>query len=95
MCRQVAQSSRENVDHLQFSRNQFGTRHICEINETELRTNCDINDTLRDYIASKLNKRRSGERRETMPRMSHDYRASVLNYMQLCRQRFVKSASPI
>ena len=39
----------------QLSRNHFETRHICEINQTELRTNCDINETLRDYIASKLN----------------------------------------
>ena len=39
----------------QFSRNHFGTRHICEINKTELRTYCDINETLCDSIASKLN----------------------------------------
>ena len=39
----------------QNGRNHFGTRHICEINKTELRTNCDINETLRDNIASKLN----------------------------------------
>ena len=43
------------ADPSQFSRNHFGTRHICEINKTELRTNCDINETLRDNIASKLN----------------------------------------
>ena len=86
MCRKVAQSSRENFEHVQkilcdkipcqmvakssrlsrtrrelvadpsqFSRNHFGTGHICEINKTELRTNCDINETLRDNIASKLN----------------------------------------
>ena len=80
MCRQVAQSSHENFDHVQkfyatkilakwsqshrelvadpsqFSRNHFGTRHICEINKTGLRANYDINKTLRDNIASKLNK---------------------------------------
>ena len=85
MCRQVAQSSRENFEHVQkfyatkfltlvakssrvsrtrrelvadpsqFSRNRFGKQHICEINKTELRTNCDINETLRDNIASKFN----------------------------------------
>ena len=38
----------------QFSRNDFGTRHICEINKTKLRANCDINETLGDNIASKL-----------------------------------------
>ena len=42
------------VDPSQFSRDHFGTRHICEINKTELRTNCDINETLRDNIAIKL-----------------------------------------
>ena len=82
MCRQVAQSSRENFEHVQkfyatkflakwsqshrgcletvadpsqFSRNHFGTRHICEISKTKLRINRDINETLRDSIASKLN----------------------------------------
>ena len=86
MCRQVAQSSRENFEHVQkiyatkfprkivakssrvsqtsrelvtdlsqFSRNHFGTRHICEINKNELRTNCVITKTLRDNIGSKLN----------------------------------------
>ena len=39
----------------QFSRNHFGTQHICEINKTELRTNFNINETLRNNIASKLN----------------------------------------
>ena len=39
----------------QFSRRHFGTRHICEIIKTKLRINCDINETLRDNIASKLN----------------------------------------
>ena len=39
----------------QFSRNHFGTQHICETIKTELRTNCDVNETLRDNIASKLN----------------------------------------
>ena len=82
MCRQVAQSSRENFEHVQkfyatkflakwsqssrvsrnrrkldadpskFSRNHFGTGHICEIIKTKLRINCDINETLRDNIAS-------------------------------------------
>ena len=33
-----------------------------------------------------LTKRCSGERRETVARTSHDYRASILNYSQLCRQ---------
>ena len=85
MCRQVAQSSRENLNMFkivcdkiprkmvakssrmsrtrrelvanssQFSRNHSGTRHICDMNKTELRSNCDINETLRDNIASKLN----------------------------------------
>ena len=48
-CREVV------ADPSQFSRNHFGKGHICEINKTELRTNCDINKTLRDNIASKLN----------------------------------------
>ena len=52
----VSQTLRELVaDPSQFSRNHFETRHICEINNTELRTNCDTNETLRDDIASKLN----------------------------------------
>ena len=52
----VSRTRRELVaDPSQFSRNHFGTGHICEINKTELRANCDINETLRDKIASKLN----------------------------------------
>ena len=58
----VAKSSRMSrtrreivADPSQFSRNHFGTGHICEINKTELRTNCDINETLCDNIARKLN----------------------------------------
>ena len=52
----VYRTRRELVTDLsQFSCNHFGTRHICEINKTELRTNCDINETLRDNIASELN----------------------------------------
>ena len=52
----VSRTRRELVaDPAQFSRNLFGTRHFCEINKTELRTNCDINETLHDNIASKLN----------------------------------------
>ena len=52
----VSRTRRELVaDPSQFSRNHFGTGHICEINKTELRANCDINKTLRDNIASKLN----------------------------------------
>ena len=58
----VAKSSRVSrtrhelgADPSQLSRNHFGTRRICEINKTELRTNCDINETLRAYIASELN----------------------------------------
>ena len=58
----VAKSSRVSrarrglvADPSQFSRNHIGTRHICEINKTELRTNCDINEAIRDNIASKLN----------------------------------------
>ena len=96
----VSRTRRERVaDPSQFSRNHFGIRHICEINKTELRTNCDINETLRDNIASKLSyifcKRCSGERHETVARTSHDYRATILNYSQLCRQRFVKRVPPI
>ena len=53
---QVSQNRRELVaDPSQFSGNHFGTRHICEINKTELRTNCGINEMLRDNIASKIN----------------------------------------
>ena len=59
----VAKSSRMSrnrrelvADPSQFSRNYFGSRHICEINKTKLRINCDINETLCDNIASKLNK---------------------------------------
>ena len=52
----VSNPSRTFADPSQFSRNHFGTRRICGINKTELRTNYDINETLRDYIASKLNK---------------------------------------
>ena len=52
----VSRTRRELVtDPSQFSRNHFGTQHICEINKTELRTNGDINETLRDNITSKLN----------------------------------------
>ena len=52
----VSRNRRELVaDPSQFSRNHFGTRHICEIIKTKLRINCDINETLRDDIASKLN----------------------------------------
>ena len=52
----VSRSRRELVaDPSQFSRNHFGTRHICEIIKTKLRINWDINETLRDDIASKLN----------------------------------------
>ena len=51
----VSNPSRTCRRPLQFSRSHFGTRRICEINKTELRTICDINETLRDYIASKLN----------------------------------------
>ena len=52
----MSRNRRELVaDPSQFSRNHFGTRHICEINKTKFRTNCDINETLRDNIASKLN----------------------------------------
>ena len=32
--------------------------------------------------------------RETVARTSHDYRVSILNYSQLCRQRFVKRVPP-
>ena len=39
---------------LKFSRNHFGTRHICDINKTELRTNWVINEALCDNIVSKL-----------------------------------------
>ena len=38
----VSKSSRTCVNPLQFSRNHFGTRHICEINKTELRTKCEL-----------------------------------------------------
>ena len=52
----VSQNRRELVaDPSQLSRNHFGTRHICEIIKTKLRINCDINETLRDNIASKFN----------------------------------------
>ena len=52
----VSRTRRELVaDPSQFSRHHFGTRHICEVNKIELRTNCDINETLRDNIASKFN----------------------------------------
>ena len=58
----VAKSSRVSrnrhelvADPSQFSRNHFGTQNICEIIKTKLRINCDINETLRDDIASKLN----------------------------------------
>ena len=52
----VSRTRRELVaDPSQFSRNHFGAQHICEINKTELRTNGDINETLRDNITSKLN----------------------------------------
>ena len=51
----VSRNRRELVaDPSQFCRNHFGTRHICEIIKTKLRINCDINETLRDDIASKL-----------------------------------------
>ena len=53
---QVSRNRRELVaDPSQFSRNHFGTQHICEIIKTKLGINCDINETLRDNIASKLN----------------------------------------
>ena len=86
MCRQVAQSSRENFEHVQkFYATKFlakwsqshrgcletvanlsptprnlvaiilGQDIICETIKTKLRINCDINETLRDNIASKLN----------------------------------------
>ena len=56
MSSRVSQTRRELVaDPSQFSRNHFGTGHICEIYKTVLRTNCDINETLCDNIASKLN----------------------------------------
>ena len=52
----VSRTRRELVaDPSQFSRNYLDARHICEINKTKLRINCDINETLRDNIASKLN----------------------------------------
>ena len=50
----VSRTRRELVAYpSQFRRNHFGTQHICETIKTELRTNCDINETLRDNIASK------------------------------------------
>ena len=48
----VSRTHRElGADPSQFSRNHFETRHICEINKTEFRTN----ETLCNNIASKLN----------------------------------------
>ena len=61
-----------------------------KINKTELQTNCDINETLRDYIVSKAQ-----EHREINAPTSNDYREIVLNYTQLCCQRFIKSFSSI
>ena len=86
MCRQVAQSSRENFEHVQkfyatkflakWSQSHRGCLEtvanlsptprnlvaiilehniFCEIIKTKLRIKCDINETLRDNIASKLN----------------------------------------
>ena len=95
----VAKSSRVSRTHsklvanpLQFSRNHFGTQHICKINKTELPTYYNINGTLfSTTLQVNKTKRRSGKHRETIARRSHNYCASVLNYTELCRQWFIKS----